>query len=502
MTKSINTENLPKMSRMIFGEMKEFIDWRKSEGVSVDFVYDDITGKILINKYNTDGQQLFINYNGVEYKMTTSNFLKCKLGKILNKHTSNYKIQIGQNFKDLKRDITIIDRKCTNSDGKWRKYYKYKCNKCGYECGRYYSLQKKRYYEELWMDESGVINGNGCACCCTSSIIVVDGINDIYTTDRWMTPIINDIQFMKTHTRNSNDEIYPICPYCNKKRNRKVKIIDISKRHSIGCNCGDGCSRISKYIYDILEQLQECRQIYSFQTEVMFEWCKFFNPYKNKETYGRYDFCVEDKKILIEADGGFHRQDNTLGKMKLEERIYLDNSKDKAAKENGYTIIRISDKGKFKDNVICSFMNKIFDLSVIDWKRALDYSTSNLVKIASEYKQNNPNMTAKDIADIMKYDKTSIIKWLKSGTELGWCKYDGNEEVKRAHEGNAVRNKKRCSKQVKVFKDGEYLGTFESCCELERKSKQIFNTKLCNSLISSVANGKTKQYKGFIFSYE
>lgn len=493
---------LPKKNKKINNKDRLVIDWKNSIGCSLNFLYDNLSGDLKIIDYIPKSQMLTIIYKENKYKISTSNLLKCSLGKILNKYTKDFKIEIGANLKDSKRDIIITDKKyLENKSGKKYKFYKYRCNRCGFDCGKHYDIQKKTYKEELWAGESGLLNGSGCSCCNYSPNIVVNGINDILTTDFWMTFIIDNEEICRTHTRKSNLKIYPKCPDCEKVKNKKMAISDIYERRSIGCSCGDGCSKISKYIYNILEQLKRNNQIFDFDTEKQFEWCCFYNPFIEKMTFGRYDFFIPDKNILIEADGGFHRQDNTLNGQKLETSVFIDNQKDKLAIENDYLIIRISDDGNFKENILNSKLKDIFNLEMIDWGEALEYSSNNLVKTACQYKKANPELTAKDIADIMKYNRTSIIKWLKTGTELGWCCYNPKKEIKIAHLKNADRNIKRCSKKVEVFKDGKSVGVFSSCSELERCSEKIFGVKLYNGAISSVASKKKKEYKGFKFNY-
>ncbi|RHW55263.1 hypothetical protein DZC34_20110 [Clostridium botulinum] len=72
--------------------------------------------------------------------------------------------------------------------------------------------------------------------------------------------------------------------------------------------------------------------------------------------------------------------------------------------------------------------------------------------------------------------------------------------MRRTSINNAIRNKKRYSKPVEIFKDNISLGTFYSCNELERQSEEKFGIKLLNQNISKACrNGKT--YKGCIFKY-
>lgn len=58
------------------------------------------------------------------------------------------------------------------------------------------------------------------------------------------------------------------------------------------------------------------------------------------------------------------------------------------------------------------------------------------------------------------------------------------------------------SKSVEIFdKNGQSLGIFSSCSELERLSEELFGTKLLSSNISCTIKGYYKQYKGFTFKY-
>ena len=90
-----------------------------------------------------------------------------------------------------------------------------------------------------------------------------------------------------------------------------------------------------------------------------------------------------------------------------------------------------------------------------------------------------------------------LLKYLHIGLKLNWCNYNGeNEKIK-----NYINFKTINGKKIEVFKNNKSLGVFPSCSELERKSEKLFGVKLLKNKISEVANGKRKQYKGYIFSY-
>ena len=481
--KKIFVDNLPKT-------IQGNINWKDSVGKLVHFIYDDIEGDIEIIQYiKGSNPKLKIRYKNNEDYISITTFAQCRIGKIIGKITTKFRLSIGETFIDNKRDLVIIDREYRQKeqiDKKGRKsiknekWYKYHCNKDGYES---------------WNTESNLLNGQGCACC--RGLTVVEGINDITTTAPWMIPIIG-LDVAKTHTAQSNKTVYPTCPNCGRKKNKLMKIVTIYKEHSIGCNCGDGVSKIAKFMFNTLEQLKEQKQINDFETEKVFDWCNFYNPFKGKDNSGRYDFAIEDLKLIIETDGGFHRKDNKMNNQSKEESIWIDNKKDELANKNHYNVIRISDEGEIKENILNSELNNIFDLSEIDWNECGEYAYSNLVKIACEYKKNNPDFTTTQIGEIMGYNRTTICKWLKIGNELGWCNYDSK--------GESTKNRKKIAKEHLVYLGKpiiclETKEVFISCSDCAKQSSKLFEIELKSGGISKVCRGERKQYLGFHFKY-
>ena len=57
------------------------------------------------------------------------------MGDIMGR-TPKFKLNVGMEFKDEKRNIVIIDREFRkNNKGCSEKWYKYKCNNCGWDEG-------------------------------------------------------------------------------------------------------------------------------------------------------------------------------------------------------------------------------------------------------------------------------------------------------------------------------------------------------------------------------
>ena len=195
--KKIFLNNLPKRGN------GNSIDWVNSIGYSIEFIYKDIDGIFIIKEYNPKTKKITLLYDNNIYKVDRHILTGCNLGGILKLKTKDFKIEIGQTFKDDKRDLTIIDREYR---GRY-KYYKYKCNKCS--C------------DEGWIEESSLLNlKTGCSCCYGRT--VEKGINDISTTNPEMVKYFVNIEDAYTHTYCSNDKVLMKCPNCN---NEKINII-------------------------------------------------------------------------------------------------------------------------------------------------------------------------------------------------------------------------------------------------------------------------------------
>lgn len=459
------------------------IDWEKSIGYKVKFIYDDIEGEIEIINHN--GNYIYIKYlNKEPYRIISGHFRECKLGNLLGKFTNEFKIELGITFEDDKRNLTIIDREYRSKIIKdviiqTLKWYKYKCNKCG--C------------DNNWVDESSLIQGVGCSVCCPTPRTIVEGINDIPTTAPWMVKYFQGgYDESKLYTKNSGKKIYPVCPDCGRVKTKLLGIQDIYMGHSIGCTCGDGVSYPNKFMFSLLEQAQV-----KFETEYSPNWIK---P-------KRFDFYFElnSKKYIVEMDGEFHIKDNGISGQTKEKSKEIDEYKSKLAEENGIIVIRIdsliSELEYIKNNIIHSKLNDLINLKDVDWLKCEEFSLKNLVKIACNYKMINPDISTDEIGNILKLSRSTIISYLKNGTKLGWCLYDAKEENRKRNIRGGKGSAKKNGKIVEIFKDKLSLGIFDNCYDLSRQSEEIFKIKLLPSQISEVSRGDKLIYKGFTFKY-
>jgi len=484
MIRKVFLEDLPKWKE---GMYKGKTNWSKLTNYKVKFVYDDIEGEIEILDYNVKTRYLHIKYlNGDPFKIKAANFMQGMFGKLLDRITNEFKIQVHTKIIDEKRNLIIIDKENrykTRKDGnpETQKWYKYKCNECNYEG---------------WIIESSLLNNNGCSCCDNKTAVV--GINSIVDTDPWMTPYFQGgYDEAKLYTKGSSKKVIPICPDCGRVKGKEFPISAIHN-HNISCICKDGISFPNKVMFNMLEQLKA-----NFESEKRFDWCKYTIKGKNK--IGVYDFYFELGNIeyIVEMDGEFHSINNRINGQSAIESKTIDDLKDLRAKEKGIEVIRIdcvkSEMDLIRNNILSSKLSHIFDLSKIDWLKCEEFALSNLVKIACDYKNNDHNLSTTEIGEMMKLHCTTIMRYLKKGTKLGWCNYSVEESIskRRSKAGNASRLIN--SKKVEIFKDNVSLGIFNSRAELERQSEKLFGVKLGNSQISKACDDTGRKYKGYTF---
>ena len=392
--------------------------------------------------------------------------------------TLEFKIEIGTRFKDDKRDLTITDREYRkDKNNKQWKWYKYTCNKCG--------------WTEGWITEYNILKGVMCSCCCQTPRVVVKGINDISTTHPHLVQYFKNIEDAYNHTYNSNKKVLIKCPDCGFE---KYMIISNLCNQLFGCpRCSDGISYSEKIIFSIFEQILNKKFTHQY-TKANSKWC---DKYK-------YDFYFEynSEEYIIEMNGRQHYEDAwdkleiTEANDKLKKELALNNG----IKKENYIIIdcRESTLKWIKQNILSSRLNGIFDLSKINWNKAEEYATKNIIKeVCSYWNNKQENETAINIANYFNLPRTTTIYYLNKGSNLKWCNYNSKEEMRK----NGTRNGKSNYKEIEVFENNISLGIFPGALFLERKGEELFGKKLNNSLIISVCKGNRNKHKGLVFKY-
>lgn len=478
-------DELPKKMRA----GKETIDWKNSIGYKIPFIYEEIEDELEIVEYKSGkrGKQsgVIIKYKDNTFwnrPISTSNLSNGQLGYYLNKRTGEFKYELNYHVKDDRRDMVITNReyrkiyKEKGSKYEKEKWYKYTCNKCG--------------WTEGWIREGHLNRGIGCSCCCNASRLVVDELNSIWVTDRWMCDLGVSEEDAKRYTKSSGKTIEVTCPDCGNKKTTPV--YRVYQHKSIFCNCGDGVSYPEKVIGSLLKQSGV--DFYTQLSKSTFKWCGKY----------RYDFYIPKYNMIIETHGKQHYIDKTNFKKSLAEVKKRDEEKLQLAKENGidnYIVLdcRYSELDWIKNSVSNSELCRFLNLQNIDWNECNTYATSNTVKRVCEYwKNKNEEETTFDIAMIFNLNRGTIINYLKRGTELGWCDYDSKEESRKSASRNGSLKGKKCAA---YDADGNLIVKEFSAKKLSEKMSDMFNMKFCLSSICCVCRGEKESYKGFKFRF-
>lgn len=383
-----------------------------------------------------------------------------------------YRYQIGDIITDVKSGkLEILDqiriphyRK--NKNDTHDKGYKYHCLICN---------------NEDIIDESNLYKHHvGCNVCCSSPKKTLKGYNDMWTTNPELAKLLADPENGYKYTKNSEKRLDFKCPDCG--NIIKNKMISQINNQGLSCpKCSDKLPYPEKIMYQVLKELK-INFVYQYNPN----WCKYTLNNKNKK--GRYDFNfkLDNKEYIIETDGDWHNKDNNLSNQTKEESKTIDNFKENLAREHGIEIIRIdcqeSNLDYIKNNkkgILNSRLNDIFDLSKIDWLQCHKFACSSLVKQACDYWNLN-KYTTTEIGNMLKLDRSTIVKYLKQGNEINWCKYNAREEYKKSLDKMHIINTRKiiCLNNKEIFNSITEISkiykidasSISACCKNKRKS--------------------------------
>lgn len=260
------------------------------------------------------------------------------------------------------------------------------------------------------------------------------------------------------------------CPKCGYK-----KIISIQEINGYGFTC-DKCRNHSngypnKFMMNMLDQLHCDYIMEANKNNTGFQWLDKY----------RFDFLLKHKENLyfIEMDGYFHFNNNRMSGLTAEEAQQIDRRKDKIATENGLEVIRIDCNYRgvnnrfayIKNNIISSDLMNILEIneSDIDWELCDKNALSNVLYCICEC-WNAGTKDTKTIAKQLGVSWSCVYENLKKGANLGLCDYDPNFTKKMTQQ----KQKDKASIPVKVIKNGDIIGIFESSRELSRQSEFLF----------------------------
>lgn len=277
-----------------------------------------------------------------------------------------------------------------------------------------------------------------------------------------------------------------ICPTCGFKKHQSIGLLTAS---GFSCpRCSDGKSWAEKFMFNILEQLKV-----QFKNEVSkndkgFEWAGRY----------RYDFYFKykDKKILIEMDGHFHDGSNFH---EYKDVHIVDVQKDDLALDNGFILIRIDCRYRnvyerfeyIKQNILNSDLCLFLNLSSVNWNLANEHALDSYIKRSADL-FNMGIKSPSQIGKLLGISATSIRKYLKTATDIGWCTY-------------TVINGKSIThvRPIALYKDNNMVGIFMNAYDLDKQSTEIYGVHMDYRNIHAACNGlnRHKRVAGYTPKY-
>lgn len=420
------------------------VDWTKAIGEEVKFIYDDISGVIKI--INIDKKQnLTVSYNGKNSTLKSYTFTSAKICRVIGKITTDYKFCVGDIVDTHNSKIQIISYERMKNN---IKAYKYKCLKCGL-------IHKISEYD---------INKNvGCPVCCKDSRLIIDGVNDLWTTHPHIATLLSDKSIGNKVTHGTVKKYDFICPICNRKR--KYSINAAVKAGYVPCQyCSDGFSYPEKFMATLLKQCN-----INYEPQIVFEWSNKF----------RYDFYLNDFNMIIETHGmqhfnhtGFYR---TLDEEKANDDIKQCLALNNGIKNYVQLDCRFSTMQYIKESIYNNELLKILNIQYakIDWELCDIFASGNLLKISCDLY--NSGETTDYISSKLNISKTTVYRYLSKGKKLGICK------------------DKELQKIIQFSLSGDLIKIWDSQASATRM------TKITN--INSCLKGRYKTAGGYIWKY-
>lgn len=324
------------------------------------------------------------------------------------------------------------------------------------------------YHDFVMTPNSMISSKYNCPCC--SGYQVYKGYNDFNTKRPELAQYLVNYQDGYKYTEWSSEELEWKCPSCGNIMKKKISYIS---KYGVTCpRCDDGYSYPNKFIYNSLLQIEN--QLDFLDREYRPDWCKY--KYKDKNCYGIYDIYFEknNKKFVIEMDGGLGHGNRsyTNSKTNRDELIFRDKEKDRLASEHNIKVIRIdcnyetNDRYQFiLNNILKSELSNILDLSKINFNQSNAQSQQSLFIKAVELWNLGENIS--QIKSELHIHESTVTSYLKSALKYNMCDYSVKESRRRSYSNAVV-----CittGKEFKAIVDGaKYYnidpGDISKCC--------------------------------------
>ena len=293
-----------------------------------------------------------------------------------------------------------------------------------YQCG----------HEPRWVNANSYKSQNiGCNIC--SKKIVIPFVNDCYTMRKDLLKyFINEEDAIGMSISDHQRKFFK-CPDCGTPR---INALSNISYFGFSCpNCKDCLSYAEKIMYLVLKQLN-----IDFLIHENPEWCTYI--INDLERKGFYDFIIENQKIIIEMDGGYHYEPHRKDIKTLDEINEIDRCKDECALNNGYKIYRLdcrynntSKRFKIIKEEIINKLSILFDLQYVDW----DLIQKSAITSTSRWICDlwNSGLSVSEIIEETKMCKDTVIHSLREGNETGCCVYNPPKHM--SYKKNYLYNK-------------------------------------------------------------
>jgi len=383
------------------------VSWKQSVGCNVRFEYDDMFGSIKILEYNTKNFYLKIQYKDRIRDIFVGNFKKCAIKEVLGIIHSEYKFNVGEVIFEIfkiEEQIRVPHAKKHDKNSKSKtgmnKAYVIRC----LECNSLFPI-----------GEDTLINKDGgeCPICGKYHKKVVVGINDMWTTNPQQASMLLNQDDGYKYMQSSNAYVNWKCPFCHSIIENKS--INNVNKNGLSCPiCSDNISMPEKIMREILTYLN-----IDFKMHTTFFWSD------RKE----YDFYLSDYKMIIETHGEQHYIESKLSTRTLEEEQANDLYKKQMALQNDikhYIVIdcRYSDFDYIYNNILNSSLHKIFNFNELSKEDIILQSNSNdFLLVCQEWNRGNNDIES--ISNLIHMSEYTTMSYLKKGTKLGICNYDG-----------------------------------------------------------------------------
>lgn len=326
---------------------------------------------------------------------------------------NEYLYQVG----DVVNGVVITSQCYKTTKDSRKKGYKYRCTKCGYDCGEYY--KSGVYHSEHIATENNLKRG-GCAICSKNGF-VAPNINSIHILNPFIKKFLAHQDDAIKYSPYSDKKVQCKCPDCGKEYTKRCGTLSY---YGLSCSCGDGFSYPEKFILNMLEQLS----------------VKFKPQHRFNGSLLRYDYYLQDYDVILEVNGEQHY------KQKWDRNEVMNDIKKKefalsqGIKEENYIVLDCSESNSefIKQTVLNSRLNTLFACDDIDFVKCSTFALNNLSKVASELW--NDGCSVQEITDQLRVHKHTTIKYLKQGNDVGWCDYKPGDGLKRVPAEQRIKN--------------------------------------------------------------